>query len=334
MICDAHVHIGYYPRKGYDRPFYYSPRRIVGILDKCGVGEFIVSSTCAQMEEIGMADIVRETREMKRLAGNRAHVFFWLSGHLYDQDPEMKWLESGLFEGVKLHEGETAWVKCRKKVLRKILSAASKRNLPVMLHAGEDAGCRPSKLAKFAREFPNVRFNFAHCRPMEEMAKVVTDCPNVWTDTAYMAIDEFPKLRDYDWHGRLMFGTDLPVWQANEKVGLTKRYREYVRAFRETGLEAAADAAFRKFVCGREKKLMMDVGQEVKMDEDDEWISIDKVIRDVNRDMKLAVEAERSDIKPKHKRKVKDMNKDTTKNSIPAKKTVPTKKPYHITYQI
>ena len=27
-------------------------------------------------------------------------------------------------------------------------------------------------------------------------------------------------------------------------------------------------------------------------------------------------------------------NKDTTKNSIPAKKTVPTKKPYHITYQI
>ena len=304
MICDAHVHIGYYPRKGYDRPFYYSPRRIAGILDRCGIDEFIVSSTCAQMEEIGIADIVHEARELKRLAGNRAHVFFWLSGHLYDQDPEMGWLESGVFEGIKLHEGETPWMKCRKKALRKILLAASERNLPVMFHAGEDACCRPSKLAKVAREFPNVRFNFAHCRPMEEMAKVIAGCLNVWTDTAYMAIDEFPKLRDY------------------------------VRAFRETGLEAAADAAFRKFVCGREKKLMMDVGQEVKMDEDDEWISIDKVIRDVNRDMKLAVEAERSDIKPKHKRKVKDMNKDTTKNSIPAKKTVPTKKPYHITYQI
>ena len=37
----------------------------------------------------------------------------------------------------------------------------------------------------------------------------------------------------------------------------------------------------------------MDVGQNVKMDEDDEWISIDKIIRDVNRDMKLADEAER-----------------------------------------
>lgn len=253
MITDAHVHVGYFLRTGYAEPFYYSPRRIAGILDRCGVDEFAVSSTCAQMEEIGIADIVRETREMKRLAGNRAHVFFWLSGHLYDQDPEMKWLESGLLEGVKLHEGETPWMKCRKKALRKVLSAASKRNLPVMFHAGEDAGCRPSKLAKFAREFPNVRFNFAHCRPMEEMAKVVADCPNVWTDTAYMAIDEFPKLHDYDWHGRLMFGTDLPVWQANEKVGLTKRYREYLQAFRETGLEAASSAAFRNFVCAGER---------------------------------------------------------------------------------
>ena len=75
------------------------------------------------MEEINITDIVCEALELKRLAGNRAHVFFWLSGHLYDQDLEMKWLESGLFS----------------------------------------------------------------------------------------------KLCDYDWHGRLMFGTDLPVWQANEK---------------------------------------------------------------------------------------------------------------------
>ncbi len=86
---------------------------------------------------------------------------------------------------------------------------------------------------------------------MDEMANVIVDCPNVWTDTAYMSIDEFPRLRDCDWHGRLMFGTDLPVWQSHEKVGLTKRYREYVRAFRETGLEAASNAAFRDFMISR-----------------------------------------------------------------------------------
>lgn len=47
MLCDAHIHVGYYARMGHDKPFYYSPRRVVGVLNRCGVDEFIVSSTCA-----------------------------------------------------------------------------------------------------------------------------------------------------------------------------------------------------------------------------------------------------------------------------------------------
>ena len=69
-----------------------------------------------------------------------------------------------------------------------------------------------------------------------------------------MALDEFPKLRHYDWHGRLMFGTDLPVWQAHENCGLAERYREYVRAFRTTGLKADSDAVFRGFVANENSR--------------------------------------------------------------------------------
>ena len=43
MIYDAHIHMGYYLWAGYTEPFYYSPRRIVGLMDRCGVDEFIVS---------------------------------------------------------------------------------------------------------------------------------------------------------------------------------------------------------------------------------------------------------------------------------------------------
>lgn len=247
MIYDAHVHVGYYSRKGREEPFYYSPRRVVGVLNRCGVDEFIVSSTCAQTEGIGTADIVREARETRRLAGRRAHIFFWLSGHLYDEDKEMRWLETGLFDGFKFHEGETPWMQRRQKDLRRILSVANGRGLSVMFHSDQSEWSHPLKLAKLAREFPSIRFNFAHCRPMDEMAKVVADCPNVWTDTAYMVFDEFPKLRDYDWRGRLMFGTDLPVWQAHENCGLTERFRAYARAFRATGLESDAGMAFRNF---------------------------------------------------------------------------------------
>ena len=136
----------------------------------------------------------------------------------------------------------------RQKDLRSILSVAAERGLPVMFHAGPGVGCRPSELSKLACDFPSIHFNFAHCRPMDEMAKVIADNPNVWTDTAYMAFDEFPRLRDYDWHDRLMFGTDLPVWQSHDDVGLTKRYREYVCAFRAAGLEDASNVAFHDFV--------------------------------------------------------------------------------------
>ena len=247
MPCDAHVHVGYYSRKGREEPFYYSPRRVVGVLNRCGVDEFIVSSTCSQVEEIGIKDIVREAREVKRLAGQRAHIFFWLSGHLYDEDPTMKWLETGLFDGIKLHECETPWVQKRRKDLRKVLHAAELHCLSVMFHAGLNYGSRPLELAKIANEHPTIRFNFAHCRPMDEMARVIAECPNVWTDTAYMALDEFPTLCDYDWHGRLMFGSDLPVWQSHEDCSLTTRYREYIQAFRATGLDDSACAAFRSF---------------------------------------------------------------------------------------
>ena len=128
MLCDAHVHIGYYSRKGREKPFYYSPRRVVGVVNRCGVDEFIVSSTCAQVEGIGIADIVREAREVKRLAGQRAHIFFWLSGHLYDEDPEMCWLNLGLYDGIKFHEGETSWMQRRQKDLRRIASDVSFRS--------------------------------------------------------------------------------------------------------------------------------------------------------------------------------------------------------------
>ena len=253
MLCDAHVHVGYYSRIGRDEPYYYSPRRILGVLKRFGVNEFIVSSTCAQVSGIGVKDIVREAQEVKRTAVGRVHIFFWLSGRLYEEDPLMHWLESGVFSGFKLHEDETPWIRKRRNDLYSILSVAAERNMPVMFHSGENDGSSPKELARIADKFPSLRFCFAHCRPMDEMAKVVETCSNVWTDTAYMSIEDFPRLLNYDWHGRLMFGTDLPAWQAYERVGLDRRYSEYIEAVRNAGLERDTCEAFKRFTATNKK---------------------------------------------------------------------------------
>lgn len=250
MICDAHVHMGYYSRKGYAAPYYYSPRRIFGVLKRCGVDEFIVSSTCAQIASIRIDDIVREAKEIRRLAGRKAHVFFWLSGHLYDEDPKLGWMSIGLFDGIKLHEGETPWVGERFRELRHVIEMAEERNLPIQMHAGATGVTQPRHLKVLARQFPRVRFDFAHCRPMDEMVHVVAECPNVWTDTAYWSMGWFEEVLAREWRDRLLFGTDLPVWQAREDVGLTKRYRDYVNACRRTGLFESMRRAFRSFVRG------------------------------------------------------------------------------------
>ena len=81
---------------------------------------------------------------------------------------------------------------------------------------------------------------------MDEMAEVMARCHNVWTDTAYMDFADFNELLDFGWGKRLMFGTDLPVWQAHEDVGLTERYRAYCSLFSKTGIDA--ESSFRGYI--------------------------------------------------------------------------------------
>ena len=181
-------------------------------------------------------------------------LFRSLSGAFYEKDPNLTALETGLFDGIKLHELEGHWVEKRPSALRRVLRIAQERGLPVQFHSGTDDFCSPRALAKFAQEFPAVRFDFAHCRPTDEMADVVAACPNVWTDTAFMDANGMRKLSRYDWHGRLMFGSDVPTWQARGEVSLTRRLRELLDDFERTGLEEESNRAFAMFMGTNEGK--------------------------------------------------------------------------------
>lgn len=248
MICDAHVHMGYYSRKRCVVPFYYSPRRVLGVLNRCGVAEFVVSSTSAQVNGIGIDGIIKEASEMKRLAGDRAHIFFWLSWHLYQEDRKLNWLESGLFDGIKFHEGETPWNKQYSLELHRVIEKANDMNIPVMFHCGNSLGCTPKELSTYAKEHPGVRFDFAHCRMKPEMAYIIKEYENVWTDTAYLSKESFRGIKDYDWCGRIMFGTDLPVWQAFDECSLTRKYQEYTTSLRELGKAEDFCLAFMRYL--------------------------------------------------------------------------------------
>jgi len=211
MICDAHIHVGQLSRANV--PHYYSPIDIAETLKENGVSEFIFSSMSVLMAEDNATyqQVRSEAEETVHAFGHGAHPFLWITGRFYDADNNLSMLDDELWQGVKIHELDTPWVKERPKDLERILAIVEERGLPVQFHTGEDKGCYPHELLPFVKKHPNLRVDFAHCRPWKETIDCLRECGNLFTDTAFMLAEHYGDLVDADVEDRVMFGTDLPL---------------------------------------------------------------------------------------------------------------------------
>lgn len=228
MLCDAHVHVGYFPRWGYENPFYYSPRRIFGILKRCGVEKFIFSSTNAIWDESGKA-MHAEVEEMLRLAGKKAHPFFWCTLEYFQRDPELTGIPD-FYEGIKLHGGESPWLNHQDR-LTALLRIAEKRNWKIQIHTDKEKKYGTMmEYEPFCRDFPHLHFDFAHGTPCSHAVGIVRRNRNVWVDTAFVPEHTLLKWKEEpDLRNRILFGSDLPAPQRHWDVSLTGYYRELCR---------------------------------------------------------------------------------------------------------
>ena len=248
MICDAHVHVGDIGDARSVREF--KPAEIAAILKRHGVSEFIFSSMNAQ-RGLPFEAIRRDAIETKEAFGAGAHAFYWLAGRFYDADPAITTLDSGIWEGVKLHEKETPWVTTRPRDLDRILTIIEERNVQIQFHTGEDEGCYPHELLPFVKRHPRLRIDFAHCRPYRETIECLKECPNLFTDTAFMAPENYPELVAAGVEDRVMFGTDLPLQSGFYDGTIDELYRNDLEGAREYGFsEAVMSANFHRFLRG------------------------------------------------------------------------------------
>lgn len=248
LICDAHVHVGRIGDGRTRRAF--EPVEIVEILKAHGVSEFIFSSMNSQ-SGASMDKIVQDAIETQTAFGRGAHAFYWLAGRFYDEDPDLKALDNEIWDGVKLHELETPWVKKRPKDLDRILSILEERDIPVQFHTGEDAGCYPHELLPFAMRHPKLRIDFAHCRPYAETIDCLRECRNLFTDTAFMPTEYYPKLIAADLEERVLFGTDLPIQGGYSDDPISELYgRELDVARRAEYSKAVMSDNFHRFLFG------------------------------------------------------------------------------------
>lgn len=218
MICDAHVHTGYFPRKGYDAPFYYSPRRIFGVLKRCGVDEFIFSSTNA-VWDFSADSMHREAAEMIRIAGGKAHPFFWVTDEYLKRDRDLSRLPD-FYQGFKLHGGETPWLS-RPKLLNRVLSVARERRFPIQIHTGANDNGTPNPIRgylPFCRRYPEIKFDLAHGQPDCEVADAVNQNDNVFVDCAFRTEQLKVWLNDGARRNRLLYGSDMPAPLRHNRV--------------------------------------------------------------------------------------------------------------------
>ncbi len=248
MICDAHVHVGTFGVE--DMPPEASPRFVADLLCKSQVSEFIFSSLSAQYNA-SVKDIEREAAETKKAFGDGAHAFLWLTGRFYDADSELKVLNSRIWEGVKLHEKETPWIKERPNDFDRILSILEERCVPVQIHAGEDPGCRPLDILPFLAKHPHLRVDIAHCRPLDDTIRCLRECPTLFADTSFMPPESYAALVDAGVADRVMFGTDFPTHVQFYEGTAGELYANDIEGAREYGFsEAVMSGNFHRFLHG------------------------------------------------------------------------------------
>jgi predicted TIM-barrel fold metal-dependent hydrolase len=203
-MTDNHVHIGWYTDG------YHSPLEVWRAEQQAGIDEIVVSSTstCAELYKL----VVREIKELNKLGGSRIHPILWITpkmmktwGISYMIHSRVRW------EGIKLHwQAHREWY-YNNKILHNALEVARWMQVPVLLHTGDFKECHAKVFLDVCKKYDALDFVLAHGWPIDETMDVMSQCPNVRVDTAFMPAEDVKLLCDNGFAERVLFGTDAPI---------------------------------------------------------------------------------------------------------------------------
>ncbi len=248
FAADAHAHI--YPNKIAEKAtaavgdFYGIPMRHVGlpeVLDQtgqeAGIDRFLVCSVATKVEQ------VRSINRFIQLACRSFPRFLGLGAwhpDVADLEGELDDLQARGLRGVKLHPDFQEFAIDSPKMLP-FYRAAARRRLPVLFHTGDARKdfSSPVRLARVLDQVPDLVCVAAHLGGYTQW-KEAREClchPNVYVDTSsslgFLSREEALESIEHFGRGRVLFGTDFPMWRAGDELA----------AFFGLGLDEAANRA-------------------------------------------------------------------------------------------
>ena len=154
-------------------------------------------------------EVRREIESLVELSHGRAIPFLWVSPGMLRRSRDLRLYFFRDFAGIKIH-GLQGWNPHGKEI-RRAVSIARDKNLPVVLHTGDHEICRAGEYLNLCMEFHDVRIILAHGRPIDECITVMKECPNTFADTAFMPVNNIVRLKGEGLIMRVLWGTDFPV---------------------------------------------------------------------------------------------------------------------------
>ena len=227
MLIDYHVHVGFF-----NGGLYFSPEEIARDMKALKVERYYFSSTSTGSVPFNF--VRREIEELVNFSDGNAKPFLWVSPGMLQHSKNLKGYFFREFYGIKLH-GLQGWQPYGKEI-RRAFSIARDKNLPVLLHTGEHEICRAGVYRKICCEFHDVKIILAHGRPISETVEIMKECPNVYTDTAFMPKINIKIIKNAGLIQRILFGSDFPVMQYFFKTPRRQYYRKRLKICEELGV--------------------------------------------------------------------------------------------------
>lgn len=207
MLIDSHVHVGQFFNS------YFSAEYIFDFTKKCGINQFVVSSTSACEDNI--EKVIAELSHLCEIGGTNILPCLWLTETMIHSPKFNSYFECGVsWRCLKIHPAlhPEQW-ESRSQQISTVISLARLLHIPLLIHTGYDATCRSDKYDKEIASNPDVNFILAHGRPLDATSKSLISYTNTYVDTAFMPIEDIIHLVNIGYGDRILWGSDFPITQ-------------------------------------------------------------------------------------------------------------------------
>ena len=241
MIIDSHVHFGSILN------FKLPKKDVLLAMEKYSVSKALVSDCegaefdahqkpIPEKEQIPLIVSAKKTIDFAKDNQGKIFAAIWVKPHFEQPSAELEYLlkvHQNIVKAIKVHPFHSA-ISFDSPQVESFIELAQLLELPVITHTASDNFSACSHVYDMAKKYPDVKFIMAHMglgTDNQEAIELCSKLPNLYSDTAWVPMENAIKFIEKCGSEKLLFGSDMPIdgvdTYSQNKWGQTSMYRDY-----------------------------------------------------------------------------------------------------------